>query len=358
MKPRRKTKRTNYSISSCNSNNPVAATQENAAAAFTISKPISNDPSPRISLSGGGRRHWSLSSLSATSPDSPSPICSMGSCPLSYAALSPKSDAFSSDRPPSGYSSTRFQSVKSNFSKLSTPSIDEWVQKTRNWSGFYQNGLQNNRGNEILERNCSSKHRLSVSTAYHSTMASNDPEYHIPELASANEDTMIHGENLNPQPECTHQNDSDISHNSGRSSLQTRPVPYSVFLEDVKAKELKARADAWKQAEERELMNKLRMKEAAIREWEFKLTAKAMKDLKKLESKLERAARRTQDRITSAREKAKKKVMKERASTNEKISSIRTKSAIQGPESTTWLKRIQLRCFDVYSSCSVYPVHG
>ncbi|XP_011033335.1 PREDICTED: uncharacterized protein LOC105131845 isoform X2 [Populus euphratica] len=237
---------------------------------------------------------WSLSPLSAALPESPPPICSDCSSPPRSSATIFYSLA------PTVLSTSRFQSARSNFSKPPVSSnieIEECVQSGKNLNGFHRHT-----DDGIATQNCPSKYRSRQSAVA-------DAEVHSRTSSSFLDDDneKKHGHS---DPKCNYSiNSSDAdSVDCGNHKLMTRPKPYSDFLDEIKAPELEAQMGAWKKAKHRELMNKLRRNEAVIRDWEYKQTHKALKDMRKVENKLERkraeALERAQKRINKARKEA------------------------------------------------------
>ncbi|KAG6749330.1 hypothetical protein POTOM_046374 [Populus tomentosa] len=154
----------------------------------------------------------------------------------------------------------------------------------------------------IATQNCHSKYRSRQSAVA-------DAEVYSRTLSSFLDDDN-EKKHDDSDPKCNYNiNSSDTdSVDCGNHKLMTRPKPYSDFLDEIKAQELEAQMGAWKKAKHRELMNKLRRNEAVIRDWEYKQTQKALKDMRKVENKLERkraeALERAQKRINKARKEA------------------------------------------------------
>ncbi|KAM7260936.1 hypothetical protein ACFE04_026411 [Oxalis oulophora] len=131
-----------------------------------------------------------------------------------------------------------------------------------------------------------------------------------------------------------------------RDKLTSRPKPYERFLEEVKTQQIEAEILAWRRTKHEQLMNKLTRKEAAIGDWEFRETMKALKERKKLEGKLERnrtkVLKMTQERISKAKEVANKKRAKARVSTVKKISKITKLSENQQTtRKSVWLLKLK-----------------
>ncbi|CAK7347842.1 unnamed protein product [Dovyalis caffra] len=253
-----------------NTTNNASQSSFSSAPALRNSWPIGAAALHDNSISAD-RPIWSLSPLSAALPESPPPICSDCSSPPRSSATIFYSLA------PTVLSTSRFQSTRPNFSKppvASNIEIEEWVQSGKNLNGFHHHI-----DNGIATQNCHSRHHLRPSA-----VAAIDPEVHIRTLSSfLNEDNEKR--HHDSDPECNHKiysSDAD-SVDCGNHKLMTRPKPYRDFLDEIKAQELEAQMGAWKKAKHRELMSNLTRKEAVIRDWEYKQTQKALKDIRKME---------------------------------------------------------------------------
>ncbi|GAV69582.1 Remorin_C domain-containing protein [Cephalotus follicularis] len=267
---------------------------------------------------------WSMKPLLDALPDSPSPICSNGFSPLTAAT----SDSFHSQ------SSRKL----SNASKISTSSlgIDEWIKN----NGTYQPNLCNNCHIEV-KQSSSPKCCLSMSSMYGSPLTTINPEVCSMSIALVKEDSSSICDEESRHSSYNRVGNAGSS--GGPEKLMTRPKPFHAFMDQVRTQEFEAEIDAWKKAKHRKLMTKLRRKEGAISDWEFQQTMKAMKEMKKLESKLERsrveALETTQKRIDRARKEATEKKKKARESAVKKISRVTSLSQkIRATKNFNWLK--------------------
>ncbi|PON57729.1 Remorin, C-terminal [Trema orientale] len=269
----------------------------------TVSSKSSNNGQPSFSRTFANSRRtiakssdWSLNSLMEALPESPSPVCSAGTTPLSSRTSSPKSNAF--------------------FSQLSTESS---TPRSQSYSAVL-NGIK-------------------LSRFYHPDTQNNYPqaieESSVPEEFS--HQSSVHG-NFGA---------SDGGSPDGlQHNLMTRPKPYSTFLDEVKKQELEAEKEARRKTKQSELIDKLTRKEAAINEWEHKQTSKIVEEMKRLESKLEkkraRALEKFQRRISITKAEANKMTTKARRETIEKISEIsKISSRAQDTKNSTCVKLIR-----------------
>ncbi|KAF9668772.1 hypothetical protein SADUNF_Sadunf14G0038200 [Salix dunnii] len=275
---------------------------------------------------------WSPSPLSTTLPESPPPICSDCSSPTRSSATIFYSLA------PTVLSTSRFQSARSNCSKPPVSSnieIEEWVQSGKNLNGF-----QRHTDDGIATQNCHSKYCLRQSAVA-------DPEVHSRTLSSfLNEDNEKQHNDSNPKYNHNINSSDAGSVDRGNHKLMTRPKPYSDFLDEMKAQELEAQMGEWKKAKHRELMTKLRRNEAVIHDREYKQTQKALKDMRKVENKLEwkraEALERAHKRINKARNEANKAADKVRESAMKKVAKVARESETQGTKNPIWRKLFKL----------------
>ncbi|KAJ6344408.1 hypothetical protein OIU76_006013 [Salix suchowensis] len=318
--------------------NPLPIAKNNAsqysfssATSLGNSWPIEADALHDSSISVD-RPVWSLSPLSAALPESPPPICSDCSSPPRSSATIFYSLA------PTVLSTSRSQSARSNFSKPPVSSnieIEEWVQSGKNLNGF-----QRHTDDGIATQNCHSKYCLRQSAVA-------DHEVHSRTLSSfLNEDQEKLPYDSNPKYDHNINSSDAGSVDCGNHKLTTRPKPYSDFLDEMKAQELEAQMGAWKKAKHRELMTKLSRNEAVIHDWEYKQTQKALKDMRKVENKLERkraeALERAHKRINKARNEANKAAGKLRESAMKKVTKIARESETQGTKNPIWRKLLKL----------------
>ncbi|KAJ6722688.1 hypothetical protein OIU74_007308 [Salix koriyanagi] len=316
--------------------NPLPIAKNNASQySFSSATLLGNSwPIEADALHGSSvdRPVWSLSPLSAALPESPPPICSDCSSPPRSSATIFYSLA------PTVLSTSRSQSARSNFSKPPVSSnieIEEWVQSGKNLNGF-----QRHTDDGIATQNCHSKYCLRQSAVA-------DHEVHSRTLSSfLNEDQEKLPYDSNPKYDHNINSSDAGSVDCGNHKLTTRPKPYSDFLDEMKAQELEAQMGAWKKAKHRELMTKLSRNEAVIHDWEYKQTQKALKDMRKVENKLERkraeALERAHKRINKARNEANKAAGKLRESAMKKVTKIARESETQGTKNPIWRKLLKL----------------
>ncbi|KAF4401855.1 uncharacterized protein LOC133033428 [Cannabis sativa] len=224
----------------------------------------------------GKSSDWSLNSPKEDQPESPSPICSSCTSPLSSKTSSSKLNTF--------------------FSRLSTESATPRNQSYYVDSDSGKNGRFN-------DPNPQDKYPLAI------------------EENSVAEEISSQACSLGNFGVSNGESPDYLQHN-----LMTRPKPYSTFLDEVKKQELEAEVEAWKKTKETELIDKLARKEAAINEWEHKKTSKIVEEMKKFESKLEKkrakALQKFQKKMNIAKAEANKMTTKARKETIEKISDI------------------------------------
>ncbi|XP_057978524.1 remorin 4.1-like [Malania oleifera] len=134
---------------------------------------------------------------------------------------------------------------------------------------------------------------------------------------------------------------------NGRYRFMSRPRPYPEFLHEIKRQKLEDQINEWKKTKHKKIMNKLRVKEAAISGWELKQRRMAMKEMKKVESKLEKkraeALEKMKKKISRAQRKAEQKKAVERKATIKRISTInKISEKIRSAKSSLWLKLIKV----------------
>ncbi|XP_075645924.1 uncharacterized protein LOC142617110 [Castanea sativa] len=240
---------------------------------------------------------WSVGSLMAVLPDSPSPICSVYSSPRDSRNQSSDTVSFDSKR------------------VTTSTEIDKWMDNSRTH-------LQ--RPN--LVQACD--HELSSQTLPPLEEESEVPE----ELSNVACGNSLHGAS-----------EADSLNNIEQQSLLTHLKPYHAFLDDVKRHKFDAEIEAWKKAKYLKLMSKLERKEEDINDWEFEKTKKANEEMTKFENKLERkraqALKKTEEKISRAKEVANKKTTKARRSTIEEITAVsKFSDKIQASKSLLLLK--------------------
>ncbi|XP_034709338.1 uncharacterized protein LOC117932275 [Vitis riparia] len=251
---------------------------------------------------------WSMKSLLAILPDSPSPVCSSCPSPSTPSSFFPSSDAFSS-RMSTELSTQRNKSscIVSNISKRSASlvEIDEWMKHA---NGFFQPNLQKHQPRGMENENSSMKL-----------------------LPICEERTLGDSIYVGHVDSC-----SPIT---GDIRMLTRPKPYHAFLDEIKKQEAEAQVDASRKAAQMKFMKKLKGKEAAIREWESRKTKIATTQMKKIEDKLEnrrtKALEKMQKKISKAQKKANKKKVKERQSIFKKISRAIEAAEIEATKKST-----------------------
>ncbi|GMN56330.1 hypothetical protein TIFTF001_025441 [Ficus carica] len=280
---------------------------------------------PHLCKSSSGRSSWNMKSLREVLPETPSPICSTSlTSPLSSSTSSPKSDTFFTQLPIEPLPTPKNQSfcTAENGVKNSRIEVDDCMEHTKHFGRFNHPNMQNNypKGKEeipVLEE-------YSGQASAHSMYEASD----------------------------------EGSQNALRRRLMTRPKPYSTFLDEVKKQELEDEIEAWRKAKQMEIMSRegisylakpgrLKTKEADISKWEFKHTSKAMEEMKRLESKLEKkrakALEKLQKRISTTKAEAHKKSAKVRRETIEKIAAIsQVSSKALATKNSLWNKLTRL----------------
>ncbi|KAL5571857.1 hypothetical protein UlMin_021454 [Ulmus minor] len=266
--------------------------------------PINGSPATSNGHSSSPRNcsAWTMTSLMEVLPESPSPICSKASTnPLRSSSFSPKSDTFFPQFPT--------ESLTPRNQNFRTVEVEEWVKLAKRSGRFYQTNMQNYypQGRENLV-----------------------PEDYSYQACS---DSILGGGSETRSPL--------------QDSLISRPKPYSTFLDEVRKQELETEIETWRKVKQIELIEKLRRKEAAISEWEWKETSKFVEEMKKLESKLEKkrakALAKLEKRIGKTKAKANKKSTKARRSTIEKITTVSKISArVRATKSFLWTKLMRL----------------
>ncbi|KAK9274098.1 hypothetical protein L1049_018912 [Liquidambar formosana] len=180
---------------------------------------------------------WSITSLLAILPDSPSPICSSST-------TSPKSFPPSSEmvypRASNELSTPRNQDTLSDMSKPSESSkeIDEWIENANNLPCSYEPNLQSKDG---------SMKRSSISTVFESALT---------EIPSITLPTIAEDKSSLECRQSRYESPGFESPFDGRHKLMTRPKPYREFLDEIKRLELEARINAWKSARHMKYMDK------------------------------------------------------------------------------------------------------
>ncbi|KAJ7950881.1 Remorin, C-terminal [Quillaja saponaria] len=272
---------------------------------------------------------WSMSSLVAYLPESPSPICSSGPSQMSNGTGSQKSDTFYSEiRTEFSYPGN--QSIRrisiDNKQSPSTVEVDEWMKHATKFchaSNFYSNYLEET---GFLKQNGSPEGNMSMSSLCKTFFTAPDHELSSLTLPSVREGSSV-PEDLSRHV-CIHSiygASNSRSPMDERRKLIKRPKPYNTFLDEVMTQKLEAETDSRSKAKHVKVMDKMRRKVAATDDWESKETRKAMMERKELESKLERkriqVLNRTEERIFKVKEMAKKQKMNARRSAMAKISS-------------------------------------
>ncbi|XP_062174502.1 uncharacterized protein LOC133879754 [Alnus glutinosa] len=254
---------------------------------------------------------WTMSSLMAVLPESPSPTCSGSS---SSPRESTKPEILHSQVLPIEFSTARNQSSSIDTKRhTSSTEVEKWMENAKTFCHFPHPYLQINNHSNAPDNEVSS---LTSSSIERSRLSCANTTYGASEAESLDNE---------------------------RHKLLSRHKSYHAFLDEVKRQELDAEIDAWKKAKYLKLVHKLERKEAAINEWELKNAKKAMDEMKKYESKLERerlrALEKTNKRISMVKEEANRKKSKARRSTIEEISAVsRLSGRIQATKSFLLLK--------------------
>ncbi|KAK9910900.1 hypothetical protein M0R45_034836 [Rubus argutus] len=183
----------------------------------------------------GGAPAWSMSPLMEVLPGSPPPVGSSGSSPIS--PLSSKTCSLKSE----GFFSP---------TNASTPRNQDGMENAKEFGRLCLTNLQNN----PHKGSCLSKLAMGE-TAF------SEPQHEF-----------LRGQSNTEQESSVYE---DFSH-------MARAEQSANEESDVKKQKLRAEVEAWKKAEHMKLMTKLRREEAAIEEWEFKQTSKALEQIKSL----------------------------------------------------------------------------
>ncbi|KAJ7962094.1 Remorin, C-terminal [Quillaja saponaria] len=290
---------------------------------------------------------WSMSSLMADFPESPSPICSSSPSPLRAGTLSRKSDPFCSEIRTSSPIKQSFCTISIDYKQSnSMVEVDEWIKNASKFcnSSNYINYLKEN---EILKQNGSHEGDMSMLSKCRASFAAPDYELSNMTLPSVREGSST-CEDLS---RCVFIHSIYGDSNSGtpmddRNKVKKRLKPYNAFLDEVKKQMLETETDARNKAKHVKLMDKMRRKVAAIEDWEAEETRKAMKEMKELESKLEKkriqVLQRTQEKICKVKEGAKKQKINARRSTLEKLSAASNISRTRSPRDSIGLRLVPI----------------
>ncbi|KAF7844914.1 carboxy-terminal region remorin [Senna tora] len=252
-------------------------------------------------------------------PESPSPICSHGGSEVFYSEIASEFPSSSINQSFGTCCNIEIENEDedNNCSSSSFCDIDEWLENANKFC----KPCKNFQTKYYYNRSCDDEEEEEDDKLSMSSMCKTFLEHGVYSMtlpSSVKEDsnfTVYEGQSRlasKSKSGCTE-----------RRLVMSRPKPYNAFLNEVEMQKLEAERDSWKRAKHVQLMDRMRIKEAAIDDWELEQTRIAMEKMKKLKNKLEikqlKLSAMTQKTISLLKQKAEKKKKNLRRKTIEKI---------------------------------------
>ncbi|GMH31272.1 hypothetical protein Nepgr_033115 [Nepenthes gracilis] len=317
---------------------PSSTTTTSKSLVNTI--PADQETGRRDSTSDTGRRcepaTWSMSSLLAVLPESPSPICSSdaGSSPNSP----PDFCSFSQSHVSSELSNARNQITTHLpcLCKLSESRIERDYADANSKNKYEFEAMAGGSGKEEWVGS-SMRGSMSSSTVYESAVDHREIiSGSTSSAALLTEEEAVEEETAGPK---------QTPHPIPTPRRNRRPKPYTDFLDQLKTQQIDAQIDTWCKSKHIKLQNKLRRKDADIDAWEWREINKAKQDMKTVEKKLQekraKAEEKMQVRIGHVKMVSANERTRWQRLISRKMSEVaKASEKMRATKSMTWLKRM------------------